>query len=105
MHQISDNTSSVYSNTILATLNSRSRFRAALDEPISLELPSMKLSQHTSGKDGLAPPRAATPLNSLCFAERGSSVVDSGLSVPGSHDFRTRHDPNFEPSVEGLSAW
>jgi hypothetical protein len=96
--------SSVFSNSLLATLNSRSRFRAALDEPISLELPSMKLSQHTSGKDGLAPHRAATPLNSLCFAERGSSVVDSGLSVPRLHNFHTRRDSDFELGVGGTSA-
>jgi hypothetical protein len=105
VRRIADILLSVYSNSLLATLNSRSRVRAALDEPISVNLPPISPSSNTGRKDRLASNCAEARLGSLCFAERGDGgVVDSELSVRKSQDFHTRcHDADFELNVEGAS--
>jgi hypothetical protein len=86
----------VYSNSLLATLNSRSRIRDALNEPISLELPHWSLSPHTSGKNGSASDYVASPLSPLSFAKRADIGEPPEQSVSQFHNVYIHHVPNRE---------
>jgi hypothetical protein len=88
-------TSPVYSNSLLATLNSRPDMRAALNNPVSIELStsrsySKKNSPQTTGGGGSGQPggsrsfRSASPLGSLSFTKRGDL---------GDHDRTWASDP------------
>jgi hypothetical protein len=61
----------VYSNSLLATLNSRGSVRAALKNPTSMEVSGSRSFRQTNGaKEGHNFNRSASPLGSLSFAKR-----------------------------------
>jgi hypothetical protein len=101
MPRVSHNTSAVYSNSLLATLNSRSRIRDALNEPMSFELSPIGLSSYTRGRDVLTSHRAATPLS---LAKGAVSVVDPSnlLAIPQPQDIVTQRSPDYDLHVKGV---
>jgi hypothetical protein len=81
----------VYSNSLLATLNSRPRIQNALDEPISLEMPASSTQRNINlraGKEGQGLRRAVPSFASFAFANR-VDVDGSAVSNYQSLDVRT----------------
>jgi hypothetical protein len=77
-------TSLVYSNSLLATLNSRSRIREALNDPVSIELSgslSHKDNTPQVSRRGLGSNRTASPLGSLSFAKKADTDHPFGVNT------------------------
>jgi hypothetical protein len=93
----------VYSNSLLATLNLRSRIQNALNEPISLEMPASNTQRNISlrvGKESQGLRRAVPSFASFAFANR-VDVDGSAVSNYQSLDVQThlKSDGNLYSEV------
>jgi hypothetical protein len=86
----------VYSNSLLATLNLRSRIQDALDKPISFEMPTA-LNTHKnlslpSGKEGLDVSHAVSPSTSFARASKVDILGGYGMSKNQSLENHPHHN-------------
>jgi hypothetical protein len=98
----------VYSISLLATLNLRSRIQDALNEPISLEMPAnLNIHQNISlraGKEGLGLMHAVSPSASFAFANRVDISGGSGMSKYQPLEIDPHHSSDDNKHTKNLNA-